>query len=184
MGHLASTGVEHGLIGPREVPRLWERHVLNCALIADLIPAGARVADIGSGAGLPGLAVAIRRPDLEITLVEPLLRRVVWLERVTRDLVLPNVSIRRGRAQEFSSAESWDMTTARAVAPLPRLVDWCLPLLQPGGTLLAIKGRQAQAEVDSLANQSAWQDLRSAEVVTLGAGLVSELTTVVRVIRG
>jgi 16S rRNA (guanine527-N7)-methyltransferase len=120
--HLATTGVTHGLIGPREVPRLWERHVVNCAVLTDLLPEGGRVIDIGSGAGLPGVTLAVRRADLEVVLVEPLLRRVAWLEVVLQDLELTDrVSVRRARAEELVGELSAPFVTARAVAPLERL---------------------------------------------------------------
>ena len=118
---LADTGVSHGLIGPREVPILWERHVLNCAVIEDAFSRDARVIDVGSGAGLPGLAVAIARPDLDVHLVEPMLRRTEWLEHTTRELDLDNVTVHRGRAEEFHGQLSAPFVTARAVARLDKL---------------------------------------------------------------
>src|SRR5205085_5221194 len=126
--HLADTGVSRGLLGPREVPRLWSRHVLNCAAVAPLVPAGAQLVDVGSGAGLPGVVLALARPDLHVTLVEPLLRRVTWLEEVTKDLDLGNVTVVRARAEDLP--KEWaDVATARAVAPLVKLSAWCLPLV-------------------------------------------------------
>jgi 16S rRNA (guanine527-N7)-methyltransferase len=122
---LADTGVSHGLIGPREVPRLWERHLLNCAVVADAFGPGARVVDVGSGAGLPGLALAIVRPDLEVHLVEPMLRRTDWL----------------------AGTVSGRYVTARAVARLDKLARWCVPLLEPGGALVAMKGRSGAQEL-------------------------------------
>lgn len=147
--HLASTGVERGLIGPREAPRMWDRHVLNCAVVAELVPDDARIVDVGSGAGLPGIALALARPDLEVVLLEPLARRVEWLREVVADLGLA-VEVQRGRAEETVIRRRWegaDVVTARAVAPLARLAGWCLPLLRPGGTLLALKGIGASAEI-------------------------------------
>jgi 16S rRNA (guanine527-N7)-methyltransferase len=148
---LATDGVERGLIGPREVERLWDRHILNSAVITELLPVGARVVDVGSGAGLPGLPMAIRRPDLRVDLVEPMLRRTDFLIEVATDLGLGDrVRVIRGRAEEKavrSRAGAADWVTARAVAPLDRLVKWCLPLLGPGGHLLALKGRTAEFEV-------------------------------------
>jgi 16S rRNA (guanine527-N7)-methyltransferase len=146
---LVSSGVERGLIGPREAPRIWERHLLNCALVEGLVPPGAVVADIGSGAGLPGVVLAVARPDLTITLVEPLLRRVTWLEEVVRDLGLEHVTVHRARAEDLAGRLTVDVITARAVAALPRLATWCLPLLRPGGRLLAIKGERAIEELES-----------------------------------
>ena len=144
---LATAGVERGLIGPREAPRLWERHVLNCLAVSGAIPAGATVADLGSGAGLPGLVLAIGRPDLTVTLVEPLQRRTVFLDEVVADLGLTQVRVLRGRAEELHGREQFDVVTARALAPLERLLGWAMPLVLPAGVLLAMKGRSAQDEV-------------------------------------
>jgi 16S rRNA (guanine527-N7)-methyltransferase len=144
---LADTGVSHGLIGPREVPRLWERHVLNCAVVADAFPQGARVVDVGSGAGLPGIALAIARPDLDVHLVEPMLRRTEWLSGVVAELGLDAVTVHRGRAEELAGTVSAPYVTARAVARLDKLARWCVPLLEAGGTLVAMKGRSAAEEL-------------------------------------
>ncbi|MDT7658087.1 MAG: rRNA (guanine527-N7)-methyltransferase [Pseudonocardiales bacterium] len=146
---LADTGVTHGLIGPKEGDRVWQRHVLNCAVLAELVESGARVLDMGSGAGLPGIPLALARPDLEIVLLEPLARRVDWLRSVLDELGLP-LTVVRGRAEETTVRQEWggaDVVTARAVAPLARLTRWALPLLRPGGRLLAMKGASATAEV-------------------------------------
>ncbi len=144
---LADTGVSHGLIGPREVPRLWERHVLNCAVVGDAFGPGARVVDVGSGAGLPGIALAIVRPDLEMHLVEPMLRRTQWLSQVVAELGLDSVTVHRGRAEELVGTVSAPYVTARAVARLDKLARWCVPLLEPAGTLVAMKGRSAAQEL-------------------------------------
>ncbi|WP_404386244.1 16S rRNA (guanine(527)-N(7))-methyltransferase RsmG [Knoellia locipacati] len=146
---LADTGVTHGLIGPREVPRLWERHVLNCAVIEDAFPQGAKLIDVGSGAGLPGLALAIARPDLDIHLVEPMQRRTDWLTATVTELGLDNVTVNRGRAEEFVGVLSAPWVTARAVARIAKLARWCVPLLEGRGTLVAMKGRSAQEELDA-----------------------------------
>ncbi len=148
--HLATSGVERGLIGPREAPRIWERHVLNCAVVAGLVPDGARLVDVGSGAGLPGRPLALARPDARIVLVEPLARRVDWLCEVIADLGVA-VEVERGRAEEDVVRRRWegaDVVTSRAVAPLARLAGWCLPLLRPGGQMLAVKGAGAADEVE------------------------------------
>jgi 16S rRNA (guanine527-N7)-methyltransferase len=179
--HLATTGVEWGLLGPREVPRLWERHVLNCAVLSDLLPPGARIVDIGSGAGLPGVALALRRPDLEVTLVEPLLRRVEWLTEVVEDLALERVTVQRTRAEDVVGALRVPFVTARAVASLDRLCRWALPLLEPGGELLAIKGRSAEEEVVRTAAAVRRAGGVSTRVEQLGAGLLADPVTVVRV---
>ncbi|WP_322937492.1 16S rRNA (guanine(527)-N(7))-methyltransferase RsmG [Nocardioides bizhenqiangii] len=144
---LATDGVVRGLIGPREVPRLWERHVVNCALLATALPRDAGIADIGSGAGLPGLVVALARPDLRVTLVEPLLRRTTFLEEAVAALGLDNVVVRRDRADALHGRETFDVVTARAVAPLERLLGWCMPLVTPHGALVAMKGDSAEDEI-------------------------------------
>ncbi|MFW0793137.1 16S rRNA (guanine(527)-N(7))-methyltransferase RsmG [Gordonia sp. CPCC 205515] len=147
---LATDGVVLGLIGPREIPRLWDRHLLNCAVIGDVLADGETVFDIGSGAGLPGIPVAIARPDLSITLIEPLLRRSEFLSRVVDELRL-DVRVIRGRAEEKAVREAVglaDVVTSRAVAPLERLAKWSAPLVRPGGRMVAIKGSSAGEEID------------------------------------
>ena len=146
---LADTGVSHGLIGPREVPRLWERHVLNCAVIEDAFPLAAKLIDVGSGAGLPGVALAIARPDLDIHLVEPMQRRTEWLMATVAELGLANVTVHRGRAEGLAGTLSAPWVTARAVARVAKLARWCVPLLDGRGTVVAMKGRSAQEELDS-----------------------------------
>lgn len=181
-GFLGRDGVERGLLGPREVPRLWERHLLNCAVVADLVPSGASLVDVGSGAGLPGIVMALTRPDLSVTLVEPLLRRSQFLDECVDLLQIGDrVSVVRGRAEEVSGQVSADVVTARAVAPLERLVRWCLPLVTPGGALLAIKGASAAEEL--AASEGAIRRLggSGAEVVRAGSGVVEPPTTVVRI---
>jgi 16S rRNA (guanine527-N7)-methyltransferase len=145
---LADAGVVRGLIGPRELPRLWERHLLNCAQIAGEFAEGERVCDVGSGAGLPGIVVAILRPDLEVTLLEPLLRRTTFLEEAVAELGLQRVRVVRGRAEEHAG-DAFDTVVARAVAPLERLVPWALPMCRPGGRLLAMKGAGAVEELNA-----------------------------------
>jgi 16S rRNA (guanine527-N7)-methyltransferase len=147
---LATDGIVRGLIGPREVPRLWDRHLLNSAAIAPLVPDGARVVDVGSGAGLPGIPLALVRPDLTVTLLEPLARRVAFLLECVDRLGLDNVTVVRGRAEEGPVRRELggaDVVTARAVAPLDKLAGWCLPLLRTGGRLLALKGSTAAEEL-------------------------------------
>jgi 16S rRNA (guanine527-N7)-methyltransferase len=143
---LATDGVVKGLIGPREVPRIWDRHVMNSAVVAPRLPEGATVADIGTGAGLPGIVWAIARPDVHVTLVEPLLRRTRFLEQAVTDLDLDNVTVLRSRAEDVH--DTFDVVTARAVAALDKLGRWCMPLVRPGGVLLAMKGRSAAEEVE------------------------------------
>jgi 16S rRNA (guanine527-N7)-methyltransferase len=145
---LASAGVLRGLIGPREVSRLWDRHLVNCGLLAPLIPEGARVADLGSGAGLPGLVLALARPDLHVTLIEPMARRVAFLLEACAHLGVQRVTVVRGRAEESAGRTEFDAVTSRALAPLPRLLAWSLPLVAPGGVVLAMKGSSAAAEIE------------------------------------
>ena len=183
--HLVGSGVERGLLGPREAPRVWERHVLNCAVVAELVPDGARLVDVGSGAGLPGIPLALARPDISVVLVEPLARRVDWLREVVEDLHLP-VRVERGRAEENGVRARWegaDVVTARAVAPLARLAGWALPLLRPAGSLLALKGASAADEVareTAAVRRLGGDDPR---VVRCGVGLVDPPATVVVVER-
>lgn len=179
--HLGTTGVEWGLLGPREVPRLWERHVLNCAALSELLPPSTEVLDIGSGAGLPGVALAVRRPDLRIRLVEPLLRRVDWLTMVVEDLALDNVTIERTRAEDLVGQVTVPYVTARAVASLDRLCRWALPLLAPGGELLAIKGRSAHDEVERTARAVRRAGGTETDIVRLAGDLLDDAVTVVRV---
>lgn len=146
---LAAVGIERGLIGPREVDRLWDRHLLNSAVVGERIPNGTRVIDIGSGAGLPGVPLSLARPDLDVTLLEPMARRVAWLEEVVKTLRLP-ATVVRGRAEEPSIKQQLagaDFVVARAVAPLDRLWGWSAPLLRHGGRLVALKGESAEVEV-------------------------------------
>lgn len=180
---LATTGVTHGLIGPRERDRLWDRHVLNCAALAELVPTDSTVLDVGSGAGLPGLVLAIARPDLQVTLVEPLLRRTSWLLGVVAALEL-DVRVVRARAEELHGQERADVVTSRAVAPLERLARWCLPLVVPGGRMLAIKGAGAQQEVAAAARSVRRLGGLSTDVVRCGMAWADVPTTVVRVVRG
>lgn len=187
---LAGAGVERGLIGPREVPRLWERHVLNCAVVADpsvgLVAEGSTVGDVGSGAGLPGLVWAISRPDLQVILIEPLLRRSTFLQEAVDQLGLGSqVSVWRGRAEDAVGAvPALDVVTARAVAPLDRLLDWTVPLLREGGQVVALKGSNAPSEVEGASASIARWDLRGLRVETVGAGWVDPPTTVVVAQRG
>ena len=184
---LTSTGVERGLLGPREASRIWERHLLNCAVIAELLPRAARVVDIGSGAGLPGIPLACARPDLRIDLVEPMARRVTFLDEAVGALGLAErVSVVRGRAKERAVVHhlapvAW--VTARAVAPLDRLAAWCLPLLKPGGHLVALKGRHAAQELDEHRDTISRLGGVDEHVVLCGVDLLASPTTVVMIRR-
>ncbi len=178
---LATVGVERGLIGPREAPRLWERHLVNCAVLAEEVPEGSQVADIGSGAGLPGLVLALARPDLEVTLVEPLLRRTTFLEEVVAELGLVGVSVLRGRAEALHGRRTFDVVTSRAVAPLPRLLEWCMPLVGPHGSMVAMKGASVESEIGDA--RDVLRELRcgAPEVLEIGADVPGAGTQVVRV---
>lgn len=178
---LGSDAVVRGLIGPREVPRLWERHLLNCAVLGDAIPADVSVCDIGSGAGLPGLVLAIARPDLAITLLEPLLRRTTYLEEVVADLGLDNVEVLRGRAEQLHGERRFDVVTSRAVAPLERLLGWSMPLVAPQGALVAMKGSSVAEEIETAAPTLRKLGCAPPQVSVVGEGIVDPQTVVVRV---
>lgn len=176
---LASDGVLKGLIGPREVPRIWDRHIMNSAVVVDRVQHSATVADVGTGAGLPGLVWAIARPDLDVTLIEPLLRRTTFLQDVVDRLELDNVEVVRARAEDVHT--TYDVVTARAVAALDKLGRWCLPLVRPGGVLLALKGRTAADEVTAATATLHRLGATSIVVATYANGDVP--TTVVEVTR-
>jgi 16S rRNA (guanine527-N7)-methyltransferase len=178
---LAGPGVERGLIGPREVDRLWERHLMNCAAIADLVPEGSHVVDVGSGGGLPGLVLAATRADLRVTLLEPLLRRTVFLEDCLDALELDNAEVLRGRAEEWAGRMGADVVTARAVAPMERLVGWCLPLLRRGGRMLALKGDAAAEELAAVAPELGKLGAKTWSVVEVGETLGTAATRVIRI---
>jgi 16S rRNA (guanine527-N7)-methyltransferase len=185
---LAVEATVRGLIGPREVPRLWERHLLNCAVVTDLIPVGASVCDVGSGAGLPGIVLAIRRPDLDVKLLEPLLRRSTFLDLAVSKMGLSNVSVHRGRAEDVVGAagfeRGFDVVTSRAVAPMERLAGWSLPLTRPGGFVLAMKGASAAEELDRSRVVIRRLGGADARVHTLGEQWVTPPTTVIALRRG
>ncbi len=181
---LATDGVQRGLLGPREVPRLWDRHLLNCAVVAELVPADTEVVDVGSGAGLPGIVIAMLCPSVRMILLEPMLRRTIFLEECIAALELANVTVRRGRAEDLAGAVRADVATSRAVAPLDRLVPLSAGLVRPGGTILAIKGRDAEAELEQAAPVLRRLGVRSADVVKVGQGIVEPPATVVRIRTG
>lgn len=180
---LAEQGPERGLIGPREVDRLWERHLINCALMVDAIdPSAATLVDVGSGAGLPGVVIAIARPELEVTLVETMQRRATWLEEVDAELGL-GLEVVRARAEDLHGRRTFDVVTARAVAALDKLVRWTLPLAAEGGSLLAMKGSSAADEIEKA--QKALTKLGGVDptITQYGVGEVEVPTTVVHVRR-
>ena len=178
---LATEGVLRGLIGPREAPRLWERHLLNCAVLEEWIPHGVEVCDIGSGAGLPGLVLAIARPDLRITLVEPLLRRTTFLDEVVTELGLDGVEVVRGRAESLHGARRFDVVTSRAVAPLDRLLGWSMPLVAADGALVAMKGSSVRDEVAKAEPVLRALGCGTPETRVLGAGRIESTTVALRV---
>jgi 16S rRNA (guanine527-N7)-methyltransferase len=176
---LARRGEELGLIGPLELPRLWSRHILNSALVAPLLNPG-RVGDIGSGAGLPGLVLAIARPDVTMILIEPMERRVDWLRHESKELGLDNVEVVRARAEEAKLNPWLDQVTARAVSALSKLIPLTIPLVRSGGQLLFMKGASVSAEIDAAAKVIRKARLTDIEILTLGDGVVPEVTRVFR----
>jgi 16S rRNA (guanine527-N7)-methyltransferase len=179
---LTGPGVERGLIGPGEAGRIWDRHLLNCAAVAELVPDGSTVADLGSGAGLPGIVLAILRPAAEVILVEPMARRVTFLDECVSALGLANARVVRGRAEDLAGEISADIVTARAVAPLDRLAGWALGLCRPGGTILAIKGASASAEVAAAGPALRRLGLADVAVLQVGSDRLGEAATVVRLV--
>lgn len=183
---LETEGTKRGLIGPREADRLWERHILNSAVVAEAIPRDTRVVDIGSGAGLPGIPLALARPDLSMILVEPLARRTVFLDEVTAELT-PSIQVVRGRAEAKdvrARAGGSDVVVSRAVAPLAKLSGWSLPLLVPGGLMLAMKGSSADDEIERDRDDVARLGGRDLSIIHCGSDLLSTPTIVVRAVRG
>ena len=177
--NLARHGEELGLIGPLELPRLWSRHVVNSGLVAPLLRPG-RVGDVGSGAGLPGLVLAIARPDVRLTLIEPMERRVAWLNRQVDELELDNVDVVRARAEEAKLTGQLDQVTARAVSALRTLIPITAPLLKPGGELLLMKGAGVAGEMGAAEKAIRKFRLQDVEVVVLGEGVVEDVTRVFR----
>jgi 16S rRNA (guanine527-N7)-methyltransferase len=178
---LATEGVVRGLIGPREGSRLWERHLLNCAVLGELVPPGSSVCDVGSGAGLPGLVLAIARPDLTVTLVEPLLRRTTFLDEVVADLGITAVEVHRGRADSLHGTRTFDVVTSRAVAPLDRLLAWSMPLVAPSGALVAMKGSSAGEEVAAAEKVLRGLGCATPEIHSVGATVTDSPSTAIRV---
>jgi 16S rRNA (guanine527-N7)-methyltransferase len=167
-----------GLLGPREMPRLWSRHILNSAVVAELVAPGKTVCDIGSGAGLPGIPMAIVLPDTRFILIEPMERRSDWLISVVEELGLKNVEVLRARAEEVG--EAFDIATARAVSALPKLLRLCVPLVRHGGEILALKGSKAADEIEDAKRIQKKMGISSFDIVHAGAGLLTEPTLVVR----
>jgi 16S rRNA (guanine527-N7)-methyltransferase len=176
---LADQGEILGLIGPLEIPRLWTRHILNCAVVAPLLRPGV-VGDVGSGAGLPGLVLAILRPDVTFVLIEPMERRVAWLNDQVASLGLQNVSVRRARAEDVHPEHPFDQVTARAVSAFRTLIPLTAPLLRAGGELVLMKGARAEEEVEGAAKAVRKYRLRDIEIITLGEGVLPDVTRVIR----
>jgi 16S rRNA (guanine527-N7)-methyltransferase len=176
---LADQGEILGLIGPLEIPRLWTRHILNCAVVAPLLRPGV-VGDVGSGAGLPGLVLSILRPDVTFVLIEPMERRVAWLTDQVASLGLQNVSVIRARAEDVHPEHSFDQITARAVSALRTLIPLTAPLLRAGGELVLMKGARAEEEIDGAVKAVRKYRLRDVEVITLGEGVLPDVTRVIR----
>jgi 16S rRNA (guanine527-N7)-methyltransferase len=177
--NLAAQGEERGLIGPLELPRLWSRHILNCAIVAPLLRPGL-VGDVGSGAGLPGLVLAIARPEISFVLIEPMERRVAWLTEQVAALGLGNTIVMRARAEDVRLPERLDQVTARAVSAFRTLIPLTAPLLRPGGELVLMKGAGAQGEIEAAAKAIRKYHLHNVEVITLGKGVLPDVTRVIR----
>ena len=179
---LCHEGLEHGLLGPREAGRVWSRHILNCWVLSDFLPEGAQVADVGSGAGLPGLVLAIGRPDLSLTLIESMARRCEWLQFCVEELGLDNVRIRHARAEEIRNKQSFSYLTARAVGNLSTLLSWTAPLVKPHGTLVYLKGASVEDEIAKAKATYVFAKYRVSmpEVISVTTPLTGEPTRVVR----
>ncbi|WP_051867003.1 16S rRNA (guanine(527)-N(7))-methyltransferase RsmG [Corynebacterium atypicum] len=183
---LAGPGSERGFIGPREADRLWQRHLLNCAVVGEAIASSARVIDVGSGAGLPGIPLAIARPDLDVILVEPLLKRSTFLTEVVEELGLTNITVVRGRAEEKpvrARVGGADVVTSRAVAPLGKLAKWCLPLAKKGGAMVAMKGESVAEELARDAKEIAAAGGSDAQIFQVGRKVVDPATTLISITR-
>lgn len=179
---LAAEGVRRGILGPAEASRLWERHLLNCVVISGLVPPAARLLDVGSGGGLPGIPVALARPDVQVTLLDAGERRVTFLTEVIAVLGCTQLQVLRGRVEDYRG-RPFDIVTARAVAPLTQLASWCASAVRPGGSLVAIRGQRAAEELAASASALAALGFVDAEVVTCGAGVLAVLTLVVKAVK-
>ena len=176
---LAGDSDELGLLGPRELDKLWSRHILNSAVVAELVRPGDKVADVGSGAGLPGIPMAIARPDAQFVLIEPMERRSTWMLEVVEDLGLKNVRVLRSRAEDVTE-QDFDIVTARAVAALDKLLKMCVPLLKPRGALIALKGSKAAEEIANSKKLEKKLGISSFEILVCGEKFLPEPTSVVK----
>lgn len=179
---LATLGIKKGILGPNEAKIIWNRHILNCGIISNIIPEKTNIADIGSGAGLPGIVLAIARPDTKITLIEPLQKRTKWLHEMVEKLELTNVKIFTGTAQEANKQNQFDIVTTRAVAELKKLINLTFPLLKNGGQFLGIKGKNVNKEILAAKNKIATYGGKKTTILTLGEDILETPTTVVRII--
>jgi 16S rRNA (guanine527-N7)-methyltransferase len=181
---LAGPAVQRGLLGPGEAARLWDRHLINCAVVAELVPAPCSLIDLGSGPGLPGIVFAMLLPDLSVTLLEPMARRVTFLQECVAELGLANAEVVRGRAEDMTGQLTADVVVARAVAPMDKLAGLALGLVKPGGLVLAIKGASAEDEVSRARSELRRLGARDVEVTSVGSGKVDPAATVVRFTAG
>ena len=176
---LANDSDELGLLGPRELDKIWSRHILNSAVVAELVRPGELVADVGSGAGLPGIPMAIAAPETNFVLIEPMDRRASWLQEVAQELGLQNVEVQRARAEEVEGGQ-FDVVTARAVAALDKLLRLCVPLLKPGGRVIALKGSKAPEEIEAAQKLQKKLKIEGFEIVICGEKFLAEPTSVVQ----